>query len=213
MSTRTDYITDDEFRGYIKTQSTDSSDVIASAISAASRSIDSYCGRYFYTLDETRYLSACADSYTALWLLPFNDVDLAVTDDLDVRTSTGNDGNYNTIWTLDTDYICEPVNRSQNGIQGWPITSLHAIGTKTWPMRFTPTQRETVKITGTWGWENVPIPVKQATKILAAQLYKMKDAPLGVAGWGAYGDIKVREIPQIAALLAPLRKGNSYGVA
>jgi hypothetical protein len=37
---------------------------------------------------------------------------------------------------------------------------------------------------------------------LAEELYKLKDAPYGVAGWSQYGAIRVRENPKVAELLA-----------
>lgn len=209
--TTTAYVTEQEMRDYIKSKNTDNSDSIIAAIATASRKVDAHCDRFFYQLATTiRYFSPCYES-GGLWILPIHD--LASTSALTVVSSTTNDGTYPTSWTINTDFIAEPVNQMHAGLTGWPYTRLHAVGTQVWPMRYSATQRETVKITGTWGWAAVPDAVKQATKIVAHQLWKLGEAPFGVAGWGDYGAIRVREIPQASDLLAPYRKASSYGVA
>jgi hypothetical protein len=209
------YITEQEFRDYIKTPSGDKGkNEILGAISAASRSVDSFCGRYFNQRDETQYFSANPKDPNCLWILPLDDMDLATTSGLTVSSETGNDGTYPLSWTVNVDFIAEPINQSQNGITPWPYTSLRSIGTHVWPIRFIEWQRPTVKIVGRWGWPVAPPdPVKRATAIIANQLWKLGEAPLGVAGWGSYGDIRVREIPQAASLLAPYRKVGTMGIA
>jgi hypothetical protein len=39
-----------------------------------------------------------------------------------------------------------------------------------------------VQITGIWGWPKVPMAVKQATAIIATDLFALKDAPFGAEG-------------------------------
>ena len=53
----------------------------------------------------------------------------------------------------------------------------------TWPY----THLDRISITGTWGWPAVPAPVMQGTFLIAAQLFKLKDAPFGVAGNSTFG--------------------------
>jgi hypothetical protein len=65
--------------------------------------------------------------------------------------------------------------------------------------------RRAVQITALWGWSAVPDPVKQATLIIAAEQWKLKDAPFGVAGFGEFGPIRVRDNPMAASLLARYR--------
>lgn len=208
------YITDTEFRDYIDDESTYNASSVAAAIGAASRSIDSHCGRYFNQRDEVQYFSPDPSNTFAFWLLDLDDMDIATTDGLVVESEESNQGLYNTLWTLDTDFICEPVNQSQNGISPWPFTQLHAVGSRIWPIKYTPTRRETVRITGTWGWPGgVPDPVKQATKIVAAQLWKLGSAPFGVAGFDQFGSVRVRDIPQASTLLLPYCRTGGYGVA
>lgn len=206
------YIKEQEFRDYVKTDSTDQTDTITAAIAAASRSVDVFCGRWFDQREGVNYTSVSANDSSALWLLPTDDI--ATTEDLVVSTDVARDGSFSQSWTIDADFILEPINQQQAGISPWPYTYLRAIGSLTWPVRYRPWERDLVKIEGTFGWPTaVPDEVKQATRIIAAQLWKLGEAPFGVAGWGAYGDIKVREIPQAATLLAPYRKVGSFGVA
>jgi hypothetical protein len=207
-SITTDYVNETEFRAYINTQGTGRPDAVANAITAASRSVDAYCGRYFYALDATYYVTA-----ESLWTLCLGDVDISTSSGFALHTDDSQDGTYSTAWTLNTDYVLEPINQTRSGITGWPYTRIRAVGSLSFPLIYLPTQRETCKLTGTFGWATVPTPVKQATQIIAAQYFKLSDAPLGVAGFGDMGVVRVRDIPQAASLLAPYRKGNSFGIA
>ena len=49
-----------------------------------------------------------------------------------------------------------------------------------------PGRPDTVQITGIWGWPKVPAAIRSAAAILAADTYKLKDAPFGVAGEGEF---------------------------
>lgn len=208
------YITESEFREYIKDDSRDRSGPILAAIAAASRSVDSHCGRYFNQRDEVQYFSPDPANRFAFWLLELDDMDIATTSGLTVESEDDNSGNYGVLWTIDVDFICEPINQSSNGITPWPYTQLHAIGNKIFPIKYTPTRRETVRVTGRYGWPTAPPDaVKQATKIIAAQLWKMGEAPLGVAGFNEFGSVRVRDIPQAESLLRPYARTGGYGVA
>jgi hypothetical protein len=211
----TAYITEQELLDYIKSPVMPSDNsVIIDAIDAASREIDGHCGRYFFQQQETQYFSADPRDPSCLWLLPLDDMDLATVTGLVVRSETSNDGLYPTAWTINVDFICEPINQSQGGITGWPYTKLRAIGGKVWPLRFIPWQRDTVQIQGTWGWPAVPGAVKQACKILTAQSFKLGEAALGVAGFGEFGFVRVRDIPRVEKILQPYVKTSvTYGVA
>ncbi|MGZ4766822.1 MAG: hypothetical protein ACXV6M_14310 [Ilumatobacteraceae bacterium] len=204
--TTTTYCTEQELLDHIKSNADIGNDATIGAVESASRAIDSYCSRRFYSVSETRYFSPDFGSQVGfLYILELHDSDLANLTDLTVLSGQG--GTYSTTWTSGTDFIAEPLNRQP----GWPYTRLRGI-TNPFPQRLTLQAQETVKITGNFGWDEVPAPVKLATKLLAAQYYKLGDAPLGVAGWGAYGEIRVREMPQVATLLAPYRKGSMWGI-
>jgi hypothetical protein len=42
--------------------------------------------------------------------------------------------------------------------------------------------------------------------MLAAETFKMREAPLGVAGWSDMGVIRVRDVPQVARMLYPFER-------
>lgn len=204
------YITDREFLDYIKSPADPGNNNITAAISAASRRVNAVCGRTFYQSDPAtvQYFSAGSCGFYYL------DVDdIATTSGLLVATDPSGSGTYSTTWTVNTDYLALPVNRSRNNIGGWPYTQLQAVGSKLWPVPLSPHSRPTVRITGTFGWDEVPEPVKQATKIYAALYYKLGDAPLGVAGFDGYGSVRVRDVPQAEQLLAPYCTGDTWGIA
>ena len=202
-----DYITEQELLDYIKSGANLGNSVTQGAITAASRAVEAHCGRIFYQRAATTlyYSPATQDG-------PIYIDDLATTASLAVRTDDGT-GTYGTLLTINTHFILEPRNQQFGGQAGWPYMSIRGLAALTFPLRYYAWQPDTVKVTGTFGWAAVPEDVKQATKIIAAQYVKLADAPLGVAGWGAYGDIRVRDIPQASTLLAPYRKGTSFGIA
>jgi hypothetical protein len=200
------YISIAEFRSYIHDPSVLDTGPAANAISAACREVDGICGRSFYQSTSVRYF--WPDSYYCCQI-----DDLATTTGLIVQTDTGYDGTYAQTLTINTHFVPEPRNQTQGGVTGWPYTELTSVLTSQWfPIRrygF----RETVKVTGTWGWAAVPDPVKQATFVIAAQLYKLGDAPFGNAGFGEFGVMRVREIPIVGQLLGPYSKTAGVVVA
>lgn len=204
----TDYITESEFLSYVKSNATTGNTVITTCISAASRQIDAYCGRVFSNASETNYFSPTNN----LWVVDFGDKELASTSGLAVLGDPGNNGTYAETWTLDTHFVVEPLNRTRNGLT-WPYTRLVSKLGKPFPFRTVPWAPDTMKVTGTFGWTAVPPPVVQATKIVSALYWKMQDHPLGVAGFSGFGEVRVRDLPQAATLLAPFRKASAHGFA
>jgi hypothetical protein len=206
-----DYITEQQFLDYYKSPAPTGDGTLAGCITAASRSIDAFCGRNFYITNTTRYFSGYVGEIASYWLLPIDD--LANTTGLAVHTDSNGAGTYANTITLNTDFVLEPVNQEQGGILGWPYSMMRSLQPLVFPVRYYAWQPHTVKILGNWGWAAVPYPVQQACKILTAQYVKMADAPLGVAGFGSYGDVRVRDIPQVATLLDPYRHDKSFGIA
>jgi hypothetical protein len=96
-------------------------------------------------------------------------------------------------------YELEPFDGIQDGEPGWPYWRITALS-GTFPDRTTVSAR--------WGWETVPDSVIEGVLMLAAEVFKMKDAPFGVAGWNEIlGQITVRDNPKVKSLLAPYRRG------
>lgn len=169
--------------------------LISMAGSAASSLIDGYCGRTFGTVSEVRYF-APDNGY----LLQVDDLaGTAIT----VESSTVSDQVFDVTWTA-TDYQLEPLNGDADGLT-WPYTRLRAIDTRLWPYAW---GEATVRITGTWGWPAVPPTITQAAVIQAMRIFRRLDSPLGVAGFGDMGAIRVSRglDPDVAQLVQPYVK-------
>lgn len=164
------------------------------AIESASRLIDGYANRSFY------------NAGTAVRYFVANDSFLVVTDDLvslnTLETSSDGDG-FDTTWTA-SDYQLQPLNGYVDGLYT-PYTEISAVGDYLFPIIGS---EALVKITGVWGYQSVPITIKQATIMQANRIYKRLDSPLGVAGFGDLGVVRVsnRLDPDVAQLVDPYRK-------
>lgn len=170
-------------------------DLLELAIESASRQIDSHCERVFYSTSATR-VYAPQDSY------------YCETDDLvsitTLKTSSLADGTYDTTWAA-SDYELLPLNGIAGGL-AVPYNSLKAVGRYLWPLT-TPVVEATVQIQGVFGFSSVPTAIKQATVILASRIFKRNDSPLGVAGFGDLGAIRVSRVDaDVEALIQPYKK-------
>jgi hypothetical protein len=174
------------------TDSVDDS-LLEMAIESASRLIDGYTYRYFYNAGTAVRNFAAEDSY----LVNIDDLvsisELKTTDEI---------GSEYTTWNA-TDYQLQPVNGRQDGLNT-PYTSILAVDDKLFN---TLGSQALVRITGVWGWSAVPIAVTQATIIQSSRIYKRLDSPLGVAGFGDLGAIRVgRSLdPDVEQLVMPYR--------
>jgi hypothetical protein len=147
------------------------------AVEAASRFVDSYTQRYFYNAGTATRLFAPQDSYVA----EIDDLISLTT----LQTSDGDD--FGTTWAA-KDYQLEPLNGNVDGLTGHPATRIRAVD----DFIFNVLDGEaTVRVVGVWGWSAVPIAVKQATIIQASRIFKRNSSPLGIAGFGEMGAIRV----------------------
>jgi hypothetical protein len=172
--------------------------LIELSIEAASREIDGYCQRAFYSTSGTRV---------------FNSTDSFVTETDDIISvttlKTSDDGvNYDTTWTT-SDFQLEPLNGVVAGLTQ-PYTRIRAVGDylfPIWSVTGTYSNFAGVQIVGVFGWASVPTAVKQATILLAMRQFKRYDSPLGVAGFGDIGVMRVGRVdPDVEALLMPFKK-------
>jgi hypothetical protein len=179
---------------------TDSVDdaLIELSIGAASREIDGYCNRVFYSTSATRVYNT-----DSALLLQTDDIVSVTT----LKTSIDG-GSYDTTWDT-TDFQLEPLNGVTGGIDS-PYTRIRAVGAylfPVWAVTGTYTNFAPVQITGVFGWSAVPVAVKQAAILLAMRQFKRYDSPLGVAGFGDLGAIRVGRVdPDVEALLMPFKK-------
>lgn len=168
------------------------------AINAASRAIDKFCGRRFWqdATVQTRVYQA-DDAYLA-WV-----DDISTSTGLIVRTDTSGDGSWATTWDA-ADYRLEPTNADADG-QAYAWWRLVAIDDKTFPVS---ELRTTLQVTARFGWSAVPDEVNQACILRAAALFKRKDSPDGVAGFGDFGAVRISRFrdPDVVELLDPFRR-------
>lgn len=143
------------------------------AIAAATMGINEFTGRRF-DADDDETSERQFTPYAANYL----DIDDLVTCAAFQTDSTG-DGVFDTTWTLNRDFVLEPLNAAANG-KPYELVRVHPLGN----LRFYSWPRS-VQITGKFGWPTVPAPVKQATTIMAERLMRRaRDAPFGVVALG-----------------------------
>lgn len=195
MAITNGYCTLAEVKSALRITDTVDDSLLELSVEAASREIDGYCQRIFYSRTaQTRVYTP--ESYF-----------LCQTDDIvSVMTlETATDGsNFDVTWSSG-DYQLEPLNGVSGGLQGQPYTRIRAVDSYVFPMYLL--NEATVRITGTFGWSAVPVDVKQACVLLAMRQFKRYDSPLGVAGFGDMGALRVgRTDPDVEALLHPYKR-------
>lgn len=189
------YATLTEIKTYTGNASTAANDdALEVALETASRGIESVCHRQFNKATE-----ATARVYRPLHSTLLHVDDFHTTTGLVVKTDTAGDGTYATTWAAG-EFESRPLNGVVLGQPGWPFYELWSDGSRLFPCeRFA-----SVEVTAAWGWSSVPGPVKSACLIVAAETWKLKDAPFGVAGVGGdLGVLRVRENPLAMKKLAP----------
>jgi hypothetical protein len=169
--------------------------LLENSVNAASRMIDQYCNRYFYSgsVGEVRYYKA-NDGFTC-WI----DDAISVTE---LKTSSTDPLIYDTTWAAE-DYQLLPANRIANGAY-YPITGLSATDNYLFPVW---ADIALVKVTGQFGWNAIPDSIKFATIIQASRLFKRLESPLGVAGVSDIGIMRVGANidGDVAQLINPFR--------
>lgn len=180
------------------TDSVDDS-LLETSIESASRQIDGACERVFYSTSGSRVYRP-TDSFTC----EIDDLSSLTT----LKTSSRGDGVFDITWTA-TDRQLEPLNGLSGGSYR-PFDLIRAVGEYLFPLwdpKSVNNYEATVQVTGVFGWTTVPTDIKQATILLAMRQFKRYDSPLGVAGFGDLGVIRVGRIdPDIESLIMPYKK-------
>ena len=204
------YITQNDLKTFVGIPTGDSvdDDLLDNAINGASRQIDAFCGRKFYADDNATSREYFKRYYYCLYV-----DDMSDTTGLVIKQDDNDDGTYETT-VPDTEYILFPLNGVVNGIEGSPfyIIQLLSDGEYEWPRSVT-SNRPYAQVTAKWGYAATPEPIKYACKMLASELFAMRNAPLGVAGVGDFGVVNVQQNREVTRLLLPFRKGSVLGVA
>jgi hypothetical protein len=180
------------------------------ALDAASRGIDGYCGRRFW-LDPVatiRVFSAC-DWYE----LDLGPHEIGVSTGVTIATDDGT-GTFATTVAA-SGYQLEPINAPYEPTGAAPYTSVRRLG-GSWPKAYTTSgRRDLVRITARYGWPSVPTAVREAC--LALTSYQLEN-PTGVraeaidgysVSYGASRDVgsAIESNPAIRSKLNPYRRG------
>lgn len=197
MAITNGYCTLADIKASLRIPSPDTIDdsLLETAIESASRLVDGFAGRNFYSAG------------TAVRYFTPEDRIVCEIDDLISLTilevSADLDGVFDQTWTS-SDYQLEPLNGKVDGLTGWPATRIRAVGDYIYGTNI---GEASVKVTGVWGWSAVPVAVKQATVIQASRIFKRLDSPLGVLSSPDLGYIRVgtRLDPDVQQLVEPYR--------
>lgn len=169
----------------------------AMAIKAASRTIDQATGGRFYPdadAEQQRKFWPTSSGYCMLF--PLNTF----------TSLADRDGD---LWTLDQDFILEPINAT---IDGQPYTAVRATAR---PFLFSRAEIPAsswsildgrITVTGNFGWATVPDDVRLACALLARRFaIRFRDAPLGIYSAGSDNPAirLARTDPDVYTLLQP----------
>jgi hypothetical protein len=193
------YCTFEEFEAYVSSEITGNQEFLADVLAATEDAVNDYCGRAFDNLT-----TPITRTY-----VPHDDV----VEIHDISDTAG-------IVILDngaavalTDVQFEPTNTvTANGLTT-PKFKIRRLSTCWTPPILSPRQA-TVSVTSThWGWAAVPPQVKQATLILGKDIAHVRANRFGVAGFGEFGVVRVRDNPHVVMLLQNLRHPSAFGIA
>jgi hypothetical protein len=185
--------------GIPQTDTVDDDD-LDDAILTASRAVEGDTQRTFYKTTETRTLEP-----TDRWHLrlgPYMDLVSVTT----LKTDSDGDGTFDTTWAT-TDYQLLTADGTPNvnaSPEPRPYRRIKAIGTQTFPCSWAwhLGRSDRVQINGTWGWPAVPDRIRRATRLAAAEIFKLNSAPFGAIGMADLGIIRVRANPKYQALIS-----------
>lgn len=203
MSISNGYATRNQVKAALRIGTADTldDDLIDNCVGAASRLIDGYCNRRFWQSGtaEARVYQA-EDSF-------YCSIDDVAGTALTLKTSSQADGTFDVTWKV-SDYQLEPLNGNLDGLT-WSYDKIRAVGDYLFPtVNANYGDQALVQVTAVFGWPSVPEPVTQATIIQASRIFKRYDSPLGVAGFGDLGAIRVSRFldPDMAQLVEPYRR-------
>jgi hypothetical protein len=150
---------------------------------SVSRQIEQWCDRHFWRTPTTEVRTFVpTDGWYRLRLPAFSDL-ISVTT---LKSDASGDGTFEITWDP-SQYELWPPNPTA-APETVPYTEIRTTSTQVFPIIFPGliARADRVQITGAFGWPAIPWGVRQAALILAAEAYKAKDAPFGVAGEGEF---------------------------
>ena len=166
-------------------------------VRAACRAVDRWCGRRFWSSPAASARTYRPDYGDWAWV-----DDIALAAGVVVKTD-GGDGTYATTWAAG-DYELGPDPDAAGDGGAHAFWSVAAVGARRFPLG---AQRASLQVTARWGWSQVPDEVREAALLKAVALWKRKDAPFGVAGFNAFGPVRITRLDHdVVALLDPYRR-------
>lgn len=198
------YVQLQEFKSYLmgsgpNSNLTGQDDKLEEALASASREIDAYCDRQFNRTDDATPREYEPDGCDYVLVDDFHTVT-----DLVVKFDIAGDGSFSRTLTS-AEYELYPGNGIVNGMTGWPFYKIRFLGGLRAPTSYSGRSR-VIQVTARWGWAEVPAPVRAACRIMAAETWKLKDAPFGVLGLDEFGVVRVRQNKMAVSKLAPYSK-------
>lgn len=172
------YVTLAELKAWLTITDTTDDTLLENACTTASRLVDLYCRRRFYAATETHYFT------------PRDPLSLLTPDLLTVTTlkqDNDGDGVYEEVWTSTDDYLLRPREAASAVPPGpfWEV-SVRPSSSRSFAVGVP----DNIEIVGSWGYSaSTPEPIRDATRIQAARLFRRKDSIFGVAGTGELGQL------------------------
>jgi hypothetical protein len=199
MAITNGYATLQEVKNSLRITDNIDDSLLETAIESASRMIDGFTARTFSNAGTAIRNFAATDDLNLIIDDAISVIEVASTDEI---------GDTYTVWKA-TDFQLEPLNSRSDGLY-MPYTGIRAVNDYAWPVV---DQQALCRITGVWGWPAVPMAIRQATVIQSSRLFKRLDSPLGVAGFGDLGAIRVGRYldPDVEQLAMPFRIMRNFG--
>jgi len=207
----------DDLRDFVRIDDSADDTVMSTALDAASRMIDHACdprpdhSRQFGKVDapEDRYFTISVRGYdiahAGQWVAETDDLATVVGLVVAVAAGVGAE-----VYTPVTGVAPLPRNALAHG---QPFTSLSFAGSS---MPAPPLLADAVKVTGAWGWPEVPPTIHQACLLQASRLLARRDAPFGIAGSAETGSemrLLAKVDPDVEAMLRPFARKSGTVLA
>lgn len=199
------YVGLEEMKDRLGIDENDQDYALQTSIAAAAGWVNEYCQRHFNRITEVRTFQP-----QDIWLLDVDDIVPGTA--ISLRVDQDGDGIYEDTWTKDTDYQLRlgpgQYNTGATGLPK-PYRQVQVIGSGKWfPFTWPYSPLNRVQIATTWGWTYVPWQVTEANRILAADEFKMKDAPFGITGVADLGVMRIQSNPWLVENLQRFVNGR-----
>lgn len=202
MTITNGYLTQSEALQYTGISDVANTDLLDDVVTSVSRMIDQHCQRHFWQATAIARRFETTSTYR-LDLGAFNDL-VSVTS---IKLDRDGDGVFEETVSA-SDYVLGPGNTLAYP-EAHPYRVIDMLNSQYWPIPggTAGTGRTALtEITGTWGWSAVPAAVKAACRMQVARIFKRQESPLGVAGFGEFGVVRLSQLdPDVVSMLAPYR--------